>query len=308
MKHLFAPVLALVFATGAAQAQTMPGMDMDHHDHQHPASPPDATAPAPAPSPDEPVGTDQSPGSAEAPPPAHDRAADRFYDPQAMARAEAAMMRPPLAHYSQVRLDLAEYQFRQGHDGYRWEGEAWTGNLNRFVSRSRGEGTVGAGLDSAELQGLYSRALDPWWNLQVGVRQDIRPKPSRTPARTHATIGVEGTAPYRFDVQAAAFLSDKGQLTARIETALDQRLTRRLVLEPRLELNLSAQDMPVERLGPGLTSAELGLRLRYEIRRQLAPYVGLSWTWAAGKTATYARADGESPRQRGVVVGLRAWF
>jgi len=252
---------------------------------------------------DEPRGTDQSPGSAEPPPMAHDRAADRYFDPKAMAAAEAAMMAPP-PRYQQFRIDLAEIQFRNGQDGYRWEGEAWTGDLNRLMLRSKGEGSHGRRLESGEVQGLYSRALDPWWNLQAGVRQDIGPHPSRS----YATIAIEGLAPYRFDLLAAGFVSDKGQLTGRIEAAIDERLTRRIILQPRVELNFSAQDMPAQRLGPGLDSAEIGLRLRYEIKRQFAPYIGFSATWATGKTAGYFRASGDIPQQCSIVLGIRSWL
>jgi len=249
------------------------------------------------------AGTDQAPGSAAPPPVAHDLAAARYYDPQAMAVAAAALM-DPVSIDSQIRLDLAEYDFRNGRDGYRWEGEVWTGDLNRFVFRSRGEGTTGEHLDTGELQAVYSRAVNPWWNLQIGARQDIAP----TPARTYATIGVEGLAPGNLDVLADAFVSDKGQVTARIETTFDERLTRRFVLQPRVELNFSGQDMPVQRLGAGLDTAELGLRLRYEIRRQFAPYLGISWNWAAGETARYVRKEGMAPHQRSIVMGVRAWL
>jgi copper resistance protein B len=274
------------------EAKSMPGMDMS----------------APMPGADqqagEPSGTDQAPGSAEPPPIVHDRPADRYWNPADMAAAEAGAMDPPVASYSKVTFDLAEYQFRDGKDGYRWEGEAWFGDLNRFVIKSRGEGTFGAGVDQFEVQALYSKALDPWWNVQFGLRQDIRPRP----ARTWATIGVEGRAPYQFDVQAAAFLSDKGQFAARFEGAYDQRISQRLILQPRVELNLSAQDMPDQRIGSGLTSAELGLRLRYQIKPEFAPYIGINWTWDTGKTADYARADGKDPFERGVVLGIRLWF
>ena len=315
MKRLALFVLTAIATPALAQAMdpSMPGMDMGSHAaHSAPDAP---TAPAPKQaSPatqtqgqattNEPVGTDQSPGSAAPPPVARDLPAARYYDPKAMAAAEMAMMNPQAPRYSQVRLDLAEYQFRNGRDGYRWEGEAWTGDLNRLVFRSKGEGSIGQRLDSAELQGLYSRALGPWWNLQVGVRQDIRP----TPARSYATIGVEGLAPYKFDVVAAAFVSDKGQLTGRIETTFDERLTQHLVLQPRMELDFSAQDMPAQRLGASLNNAELGIRLRYEITRQFAPYVGFSANSAAGKTADYIRAAGDSPHRRSLVIGIRSSF
>lgn len=221
-----------------------------------------------------------------------------------MAAAEDAEMHPSKSAYAKITFDLAEHQFREGHDGYRWEGEAWLGDLNRFVVKTKGEGTSGEGIDQFEVQALYAKALDPWWNLQFGVRQDIRPRP----ARTWATVGIEGRAPYQFDVHAAAFLSHKGELTGRIEVAYDQRFTQYLVLQPRAEVDLSAQDMPDLRIGSGLSSAEFGLRLRYELRREFAPYVGINWTWAAGKTADYARADGKDTRERSVVAGIRLWF
>jgi copper resistance protein B len=307
MKRLACLALATIATPAFAQAMdpSMPGMDMGPQAAPKPAPPPASPAlqtPAVAAT-NQPVGTDQSPGSAAPPPVAHDHPADQYYDPGAMATAAAATM-APAPGYSQVRLDLAEYQFRNGRDGYRWEGEAWTGELDRFVFRSKGEGSIGQRLDTAELQAVYSRALDPWWNLQVGVRQDIRP----IPARSYATVGIEGLAPYKFDLLVAAFLSDKGQFTARIETTVDERLTRRFVLQPRMELDFSAQDMPAQRLGSGLNNAELGLRLRYEITRQLAPYVGFSCTWTAGKTADYVRAAGDSPHQRSLVIGIRSWF
>ena len=272
--------------------------------HSHDAASSDSSASASA-VPDQPVGTDQSPGSAAPPPIAHDRPADRYYDPSAMARAHDAMM---AAHagglYSQLAFNIAEVQLRRGQEAYRWDAEAWVGNLNRFVLKSEGEGSFGERLDHGEVQALYNHALDPWWNLQFGARQDFGTRPDRT----YAALGIEGRAPYQFDVSGTAFLSDKGQLRARLEGLYDQRITQRLILQPRIELNFALQDMPANRLGPGLNDAELGLRLRYEIRREFAPYVGFAWTWQAGRTADYARADGHDPSERAVVIGIRAWF
>jgi copper resistance protein B len=277
------------------EGRAMPGMDMP--------VPTQGARSEDAPS-AEPTGTDQPPGSAEPPPLAHDQPAGRYWDPAAMAAAEMAQMHPPKLGYAKLTFDLAEYQFREGRDGYRWEGEAWFGDLDRFVIKSKGDGTHDEGLDQAEVQVLYAKALDPWWNLQVGLRQDIRPRP----ARTWATLGIEGRAPYQFEVQTAVFLSDKGQLAARIEGAYDLQITQRLILQPRAEFDLSAQDMPDQRIGSGLSTAELGLRLHYEIRREFAPYVGINWTWATGKTADYARADGKDTTERSVVAGIRFWL
>src|SRR3546814_94707 len=164
-----------------------------------------------------------------------------------------------------VMFNLAEYQARAGRDGYRWDGEAFVGgDINRFWLKSEGEGAFGDRLESAEVQALYSRSIGPYFDLQAGVRQDF----GQGPNRTYATVGLEGLAPYLFEVEGALFLSNKGDLLGRLEGYYDQRITQRLVLQPRVELNLSAQDVPENRLGSGLTNAELGLRLRYEITRQ----------------------------------------
>lgn len=309
MKAIVAIALAALPMPALAQSMdhpmdyaghAMPGMDMPGMEQGNPmpANPTGQAAAA------EPTGTDQTPGSAEPPPVARDRLADRYWDPAEMAAAAEAEMHPPEPVYAKVLFDIAEYQVRDGKDGYRWEGAAWLGDLNRFVIKARGEGTFRDGLDQGEVQALYSRALDPWWNLQAGIRQDIRPRP----VRTWATLGIEGRAPYQFEVQAAAFLSDKGQLTGRFEAAYDQRITQRLILQPRAEFNFSARDMPDQRIGSGLSTVEAGLRLRYELRREFAPYVGINWTWAAGRTADFTRADGKDTHERSLVAGLRFWF
>jgi copper resistance protein B len=171
------------------------------------------------------------------------------------------------------------------------------------VVKSEGEGTRGRGVESAELQALYSRAVGVYTDVQAGVRQDFEPR-----GRTYATVGFETLLPYWFDVEGAAFLSTKGELLGRLEGAYDLRLTNRLILQPRAELNFAAQDTRATGTGSGLSNAELGLRLRYEIRREFAPYVGLSWDRKVGRTADYSRALGEGVVDKSVVFGVRSFF
>jgi copper resistance protein B len=246
--------------------------------------------------------------SATAAPPATaagDYAADRVYDPAAMAEARA-MAREEMGGmaFSKIMLNLLEYQTGARGDGYRWEGEGWYGgDMNRLVLRSEGEGSRKDGLEAAELQALWSRAVGRYTDLQLGVRQDLAPR-----GRTYITAGAQTLAPYWFDLDGAIFLSTEGDLLARAEGSWDLRLFQRVVLQPRAELNFSAQNTPETRTGSGLSNAELGLRLRYEIRREFAPYVGISWDRRLGRTAEYWRATGESPEATNFVVGLRAWF
>lgn len=253
-----------------------------------------------------PTGTDQPAGTAPPPAPPTTLAAARFYDPATMATANR-MMRDEHGgmRFSQILFNLAEVQVRNGRDGYRWDGAGWFGgDIDRLVVKTEGEGGLGDRVEAAEVQALYSRALDPYWNLQAGVRQDL----GAGAKRTYAALGVEGLAPYWFDVEGTVFLSDKGDVLARAEAWYDQRITQRAILQPRVELNLAAQDMPGSRIGAGLSTAELGVRLRYEIRREFAPYVGLSWERRYGATARYARSDGDRTGGVSLALGVRAWF
>lgn len=245
-------------------------------------------------------------GDTPAPAPPTDHAADSVFGADQMASSRAMLRHENggMPAYSVV-FNLAEYRVQKRGDAYRWDGEGWFGgDINRFVVKTEGEGAVRGGLENGEVQALYSRALDPWFNLQAGVRHDFKPGP----ARTYATIGFEGIAPYWFEVEGALFLSEKGDLLGRLEGYYDQRITQHLILQPRVELNFAAQDIPANRIGSGLSDAELGLRLRYEIKREFAPYVGISWERKVGDSAKFARANGDRVQATSLVVGIRTWF
>ena len=292
----------------AAGASTMPGMDMSG---TAPAPDSKASMPGmqgmatPASGQDAPDVSEPDIPRSPPPAPALDHAADRYYDPTAMAAARDQLRKEHGgATVSMVMANLAEYQSRPGGGGYRWDGEAWIGgDSNRFVVKSEGDGSRRDGLGSAEAQALLSHAIGPYFDLQAGVRQDFAPR-----ARTYASVGVQGLAPYWFDVSAALFLSTRGELLARLESTYDLRLTQRLILQPRVELNLAAQNTVETRTGSGLSNAELGLRLRYEIKREFAPYIGVSWDRKVGRTADYARMRGEGVGGATFVAGIRTWF
>lgn len=251
-------------------------------------------------------GTALPAGDAPAPAAPEPTYADRIWGREAMAGARADLRgEHGGGTFSQVMIDLAEYQVRDGRDGFRGEGEGWFGgDVDRLVVKAEGSGGFGEGVDDAEVQALYSRAVGPYFNLQAGVRYDIAPNPSRT----YATVGFEGLAPYWFEVEGAVFVSDKGDVLARLEGYYDQRITQQLILQPRAELNLAAQDVPENGIGSGLSDIELGLRLRYEVAKEFAPYVGISWDGRIGDTADFARAAGEDPSSTSLVLGVRAWF
>lgn len=245
-------------------------------------------------------------GTAAAPEPPTDFAAERFYDRATMEDARDQLKREHGGNrVGSFMINLGEWQFRDGEDGYRWDAEGWYGgDIHRFVFKTEGAGGQSAGLTDAEVQGLYSRAISPYFDLQAGLRQDLRPGPDRT----YAVVGFEGLAPYWFETSGALFLSTEGELFGRLEGSYDLRLTQRWILQPRAEVNLSAQDVPELELGDGVTDLELGLRLRYDINRRLAPYVGVSYDRLVGSTADMARARGDRLESTSIVVGIRAWF
>lgn len=251
-------------------------------------------------------GTALPAGNAPAPAAPVANYADRFYDSREMADARARLRREHGgAIIRQVIFNLAEYQARKGADGFRWEADAWIGgDINRLVIRNEGAATFGEGVDDVEIQALYSRAIGPYFNVQAGIRYDLKPNPSRA----YAVVGFEGLAPYWFDVEGALFVSNKGDVLGRLQGYYDQRIAQRFILQPRAELNFAAQDVPENGIGSGLSDVELGLRLRYEIEREFAPYVGVSWDRKVGNTARFARAAGEDPGGFSLVLGLRSWF
>ncbi|OHB26428.1 MAG: copper resistance protein CopB [Phenylobacterium sp. RIFCSPHIGHO2_01_FULL_69_31] len=251
------------------------------------------------------TGADLPVGSEPAPPVARDNAADRIFGAAAMDRGRAILAgEHGGARLSKVMLNLSEALL--GSDGgYHWDAEAWYGgDLNRLVLKSEGEGSWDHGVDDAEVQALYSRAVGVYTDLQLGVRHDFEPGPQRT----YATVGFETLLPYWFEAEGALFLSNKGELLGRLEGTYDLRLAQRLVLQPRAEVNFAAEDIPTRAVGSGVSDAELGLRLRYEIKREFAPYVGVVWSRKFGDTADFARAEGEDVEDTRFVAGLRAWF
>ncbi len=280
------------------------------------APPPAGNLPVPAHAGDAMIPTDMGPMEAVpepsigAPPPAASsgpvHAADAIYGTREMAEArEKERAGTGGTPTFRVMVDQLETQIRNGRDGYYWEAFAWYGgDINKLWISTEGEGPVGKSPESAEIQILYSRALDPWFNFQVGVRQDFRPNPKRT----HLVLGFAGFAPYMVDVTGALFLSNKGDLTARFEAEYDLRLTQSLILQPRLDLNFAAQNIPEIGVGAGLSNVEAGLRLRYQFVPEFAPYIGVGYNRAFGRTADYARAANEDIGGWTFLTGLRVWF
>ncbi|WP_299347026.1 copper resistance protein B [uncultured Pseudoxanthomonas sp.] len=208
------------------------------------------------------------------------------------------------AFNSKVTFNRLEAWDADEGTGQAWEGSAWFGtDTDRLWLRSEGE-RVGGHTESADLEVLYGRSVSPWWDVVAGVKQDFKPGD----ARTWAAVGVQSMAPYRFEVSATAYVGEGGQVAANVEAEYTLRITNRLILQPLVEVDVAARDDIEYGIASGFTGIETGLRLRYEVTRRFAPYVGVVHERALGDTADLKRSAGESTRDTRVVAGIRVWF
>jgi len=216
----------------------------------------------------------------------------------AMAAAEDD---PVLA---KLMIDKLEWRAADGPDPWVWDADAWIGrDLHKLWIKTEGERADGH-TESAYGELLYSRAVAPYWDLQLGWRHDFRPEPDRD----WFAVGFKGLAPYWFEVDATLYAGGNGTVAGRLDAEYELMLTQRLILSPELELSFYGKEDAARGIGSGLSDLELGLRLRYEIVREVAPYIGVNWEKKLGNTADFARDEGESTSDLQFVVGVRAWF
>jgi copper resistance protein B len=297
--------LAALIATPAIAQES----GHDHGGHEMPAT---TTEPPVAPSPDH-AGHEMPATTAEPPvgppPPEASRgpedAADTVWGKGAMEPSRT-LLRSEHGHFtgSKLLVDQLETRFGKGRDGYALKAEAWIGgDIDKAWLKTEIEGSYGEAAEQAEVQALWSHAIGPWFDLQAGVRLDAEPR-----TRGHLVLGVQGLAPWWIEVDGALFLSDRGDVTLRAEAGHDLRITQKLILQPRAELDFALQDVPRQRLGAGLSLIEVGARLRYEIVPQFGPYVGVSFERAIGDSRRFRRLANEDSGGLQLVAGVRAWF
>jgi copper resistance protein B len=198
---------------------------------------------------------------------------------------------------------VEQFEWRTGSSAA-WQAQAWYGgDYDKLWLKTEGQRNHGASREArAEL--LWDRIIAPWWNLQAGVRRDF----GEGPARSWLAFGVAGLAPGRFDVEATLYAGDAGRSAARFKVEYNLLLTQRCVMQPEIESNLYGKEDPDRRLGSGLANVDIAVRLRYELRREFAPYVGVVWSRYFAGSAGFARADGLRADEWRFVSGLRIWF
>jgi copper resistance protein B len=203
-----------------------------------------------------------------------------------------------------VLFDQLEAQSADSGDVLSWDLKAWAGrDFNKIWLRSEGERRAGD-TEHAELQLLWGHTVARWWDLVAGVRRDFRPGPGES----WGAVGIQGLAPYRFELEATAYAGESGRTAARLEAEYELLMTNRLILQPRVEVNWYGREDRSRGIGTGLADAGVGLRLRYEFRREVAPYIGVVREKKFGRTADLARAAGGDAGDTRLVAGIRLWF
>ncbi|MEO7066222.1 MAG: copper resistance protein B [Rhodanobacter sp.] len=205
---------------------------------------------------------------------------------------------------SMVLIDQLEAVHGRDANGQDWEVEGWYGNdSNKLWIRTEGERSAGK-FENGDLEALWNHSLAPYWSTQLGARQDV----GVGPGRTWAAFGVQGVSPYWFELEATAYAGSSGRTAARVRAEYELLLAQKLILQPELEANLYGKDDLQRRIGTGLSDVQLGLRLRYEMRREFAPYIGVNFVNRMGTTADFARQYHQPVFDRQIVVGIRIWF
>lgn len=228
-----------------------------------------------------------------------------------------AQMAPPFSNdlmmddqtYFFFMTDRLEYSSVNGHDPLVWDVQGYIGKeYNKFWYKAEGEALTAEKEGEMEFEGLYSRAITPYFDIQAGVRYELAYSGTDDRSRFLGVIGLQGMAPYFFEIDGSLFVSESGDLSASLEAEYDLPITQRLFGQPRLETNFAVQDVEEFGVGSGINNVQLGFRLRYEFNREFAPYVGVSWNRKLGGTADFARLEGEEVSVFGLVGGLRIWF
>jgi copper resistance protein B len=203
-----------------------------------------------------------------------------------------------------VLFDQLEWQSNAGGTGLNVDTRGWVGgDRDRFWFRAEGDGDDG-GVGNAQTHLFYGRRIARWWDLVAGIEQEFDPGP----ARTWAAFGIQGLAPYRFEIELTGYVGAEGRTHLRTEVEYELLLTNRLVLQPQLEMELFGKSDPERGIGAGLSTTDIGFRLRYEFKRELAPYIGVVWSNKWGETADFTEAAGEDAGGARFVAGLRLWF
>ena len=233
--------------------------------------------------------------------PANSMSADHDVSYREMARM---MDMDDTAAFGKLLADQFEWRHGDGAEGPAWDVQGWYGtDYNKLWLKTEGV-RLGSVTEDGRVELLWDRIFSRWWSMQAGVRHDL----GEGPSRNWLALGAQGLAPYFFQIEATGYVGDAGRTAARFRAEYELLFTQRMILQTEFELNAYGKDDPERHIGAGFSDLQLGLRLRYEIRREFAPYVGVAWLHSLGKTAELVRSAGEDPSLLQIVAGIRFWL
>jgi copper resistance protein B len=234
---------------------------------------------------------------------AQDQAMNEMQDVSSREMSRTMEMNDAAA-FGKLLVDQLEWRRGDGAEGPAWDAWGWYGtDYDKLWFRTEGV-RIGSVTEDARAELLWDRIFSRWWSVQTGVRHDFGDGPSRN----WLALGVQGLAPYFFQIEATAYVGDAGRTAVRFRAQYELLFTQRLILQPELEVNAYGKDDPERQIGAGFSDLQLGLRLRYEIRREFAPYLGVAWFRNLGKTADMVRAAGNDPSVVQILAGIRFWL
>jgi copper resistance protein B len=208
------------------------------------------------------------------------------------------------AAFGKLVADQFEWRHGDGAEGPAWDVQGWYGtDYNKLWFKTEGV-RVGSVTEDGRVELLWDRIFSRWWSLQAGMRHDL----GQGPPRNWLALGVQGLAPYFLQIETTGYVGDAGRTAARFRAEYELLFTQRMILQSEFELNAYGKDDPERHVGAGFSELQLGLRLRYEIRREFAPYLGVAWLRSLGKTAELVRTAGEDPSLLQIVAGIRFWL
>lgn len=211
--------------------------------------------------------------------------------------------------FSYLIFDRLEYSSITGPDPLVLDAQGWIGkDFHKFWFKIEGDAQTAEKEGEMEIQGLYSRGISSYFDFQAGLRYDVSYDAIENNSRGFAVVGIQGLAPYLFEVDGSVQLSQDGDISASLEGELDLLVTQRIIAQPRFTTNLALQEVEEWGVGSGVNDIQLGFRLRYEIRREFAPYFGFSWNRQIGQTADFTKDSGGEASNFGLVGGVRMWF
>lgn len=211
--------------------------------------------------------------------------------------------------FSLFVFDQLEYRVNDGENSFNWDASGWRGgDHERLWLKTEGSVGLDTGAGEAEIQLLYGKLVSPFWDFQAGLRYDQKFGEEENPGRAFAVVGMQGLSPYLFEIDTALFISEEGDISARFTAEQQFLLTQKLILQPEIEINVAAQTVEKFGVGSGINDIELGLRLRYEVNRNFAPYLGVNWETKLFGSADFARSEEGNISDFSVVGGARLLF